>query len=58
MEGLIMRVTIVFEYADVDDANGADADAIIERLTDACEGMKWDYNATNVWVDDATCEEG
>ena len=52
-----MRVTIIFEYADVDEANGAEADAIIERLTDACEGMKWDYNASNVWVDDATCEE-
>lgn len=49
-----MRVTIVFEYAGVDDPNGDQADAIIERLSDACEDFQADFDANAVWVDDAT----
>ena len=48
-----MRVSIVLEFPAIADANGPEADAVIENLGEACEGLRLQFDAASVWVDEA-----
>jgi hypothetical protein len=43
-----LRVTVVFEFDEVD--NDADADAIAESINESCETMQTGFNASACWV--------
>jgi hypothetical protein len=48
-----MRVSIVLEFPAIADANGPEADAVIDNLAEACEILRQQYDAASVWIDDA-----
>lgn len=57
-----MKVTMVFEFPDIDEANSGTADAVIEELTLKSKELQEEFNAAppykgygeaQVWVDDA-----
>jgi hypothetical protein len=48
-----LRVVVVFEYTNVPDVDGEEADKIVQLLTASSSQMAEDYTATYVWVDDA-----
>ena len=47
-----MKVFICLEFYGVD-CNDENGDAIVESITQACEGMQKAWGATGCWVDDA-----
>lgn len=61
-----MRVTMVFEFPDINDANSETADAVIDELTLKSKELQEEFNAappykgygeTQVWVDAAYNED-
>lgn len=61
-----MRVTMIFEFPDVNDANSEAADDIVEELTLKAKELQEEFNAappykgygdTRIWVDDAEGSE-
>jgi len=52
-----VRVTVVFEFDEIADVDGTEADAVIELLNHAC--FRWDseVGASRVYIDDAYKEE-
>jgi hypothetical protein len=54
-----MRVTLVFEFDGIEDANSEEAKSIIEGINDPKEimTMALAYGADNIWVDDAVIYE-
>jgi hypothetical protein len=48
-----LRVVVVFEYSNVPDVDGEEADKIVQLLTQSSSQMAEDYTATYVWIDDA-----
>lgn len=53
MANKALRVVMVFEFDGIDDANGPEADEIVDRLTNATINMEQRYEASAVWVEDA-----
>ena len=56
-----MRVTLVFEFDGIEDANSEEATSIIEGINDPEEimSMALAYGADHIWVDGAViCEKG
>lgn len=54
-----MRVTLVFEFDGIEDANSEEATEIIESINDPKEIMTMGlaYGADQIWVDDAVIYE-
>jgi hypothetical protein len=54
-----MRVTLVFEFDGIEDANSEEATEIIEGINDPKEimTMALAYGADQIWVDDAVIYE-
>ena len=54
-----MRVTLVFEFDGIEDANSEEATSIIEGINDPKEimTMALAYGADHIWVDDAVIYE-
>jgi len=52
-----MKVFICLEFDGVD-CNDENADAIVESITQACEGIQKTYGASGCWIEDAVNEEG
>ena len=54
-----MRVTLVFEFDGIEDANSEEATEIIESINDPKEimTMALAYGADQIWVDDAVIYE-
>lgn len=51
-----MRVIVIFEFEGVD-ANGEQADQIVENISRSCETMQNAFDASACWVDDALVTE-
>lgn len=52
-----MKVVVMFEYDDVSDPNGVEADAVIELINQACNRWDSEVGATRVYIDEAVQEE-
>jgi hypothetical protein len=52
-----MKVMICLEFDGVD-CNSEKADAIVESITQACEGMQKTWGASGCWVEDALNDDG
>ena len=48
-----LRVVVVFEYLNVDDVDGEEADKIVQLLTQSSSQLAEDFTADYVWIDDA-----
>ena len=48
-----LQMVVVFKFNDVEDVDGADADKIIQEMTDATDDWRIDTGADAVWIDDA-----
>lgn len=48
-----LRVVVVFEYLNVPDVDGEEADKIVQLLTQSSSQMAEDYTADYVWIEDA-----
>lgn len=52
-----MKVVVVFDYDDVSDPNGSEADSIIELINQACNRWDTEVGATRVYIEEAMQEE-
>ena len=48
-----LQMVVVFKFNDVEDVDGADADKIIQEMTDATDDWRIEHGADAVWVDEA-----
>ena len=48
-----LRVVVVFEYLNVIDVDGEEADKIVQLLTQSSSQLAEDFTADYVWIDDA-----
>ncbi len=53
----MLRVTVIFEYADINDAEGDLADQIMDSIGQDCEAMALNHGASMVWIDDCYAKE-
>jgi hypothetical protein len=52
-----MRVVVIFEFEGVD-ADGEQADQIVEEISRSCETMQNAFDASACWVDEANNVRG
>jgi len=52
-----LRVTVVFEFEGIDDADGQQADRIVQELTMDTEVWRTQYGAGAAWVDEVEVAE-
>jgi len=48
-----LRVIVTFEYLNVPDVDGEEADKIVQLLTQSSSQLAEDYTADYVWIEDA-----
>lgn len=48
-----LRVIVTFEYLNVPDVDGEEADKIVQLLTQSSNQLAEDYTADYVWIEDA-----
>lgn len=53
----MLRVTVIFEYADINDADSDEASAVVDSIGQGCNAMLEQHNASAVWVDDCYAKE-
>lgn len=53
----MIRVTVIFEFADINDADSDEASAVVDSIGQACDAMREEHGASAVWVDDCYAKE-
>ena len=51
-----MKVIVVFEFDDIDDPNGADANLVVDAITQDCETMRVAFDASGCYVHECVGE--
>ncbi len=52
-----LRVTVVFEYDDIDSADSPEAEGWIEGINEELTTLAFAYGADHIWIDDAKVVE-